>query len=234
MLPNLPLNVFVLFIATTFATLALFYWVLKNRTSNNPNSNLITGGIIAWLGLQAFLGKSLFYTKNLDQLPPRIAMLALPLLILTIILFTTKKGKAFIDSLPLLQITWLNIIRIPVEVGLYWLAIGKAVPELMTFAGRNFDIIGGLTAPFVAYFGIQKGMMSRNALLVWNMVMLGFLLQIIVSAIGSVPSPLQQFGFEQPNVAILHFPYNWLASFMAPLVLFGHLVSIRQLWKRKE
>jgi len=232
MLPDLPLKVYILFIATALATLALFYWVLKNRTPKTGNTNLILGGIIAWLSLQAYLGNSLFYTKNLDQMPPRAALLAAPLLILLILLFSTKKGRAFIDSLPLLQTTWLNVIRIPVEIGLYWLAIGKAMPELMTFAGRNFDIIGGLTAPFVAYFGIQKGMMSRNALLGWNIIMLGLLLQIIISAVGSAPSPFQQFGFEQPNVAILHFPYNWLASFMAPMVLFGHLVSIRQLLKK--
>lgn len=232
MLPDLPLKIYIIFIGTSFLTLAFFYWILKNRTSNNSNTNLIMGGIVLWLAFQAFLGNSLFYTKNLDQLPPRAALLAGPLFILFIILFSTKKGRAFIDSLPLLQTTWLNVIRIPVEIGLYWLALGKAVPELMTFAGRNFDIIGGLTAPFVAYFGIQKGMMSRNALLGWNILMLVFLLQIIISAIGSVPSPIQQFGFDQPNVAILYFPYNWLACFMAPIVLFGHLVSIRQLLKR--
>jgi hypothetical protein len=45
-------------------------------------------------------------------------------------------------------LTLLHIIRIPVELGLYWLFIYKAIPQLMTFEGRNFDILVGLTVPF--------------------------------------------------------------------------------------
>ena len=43
-------------------------------------------------------------------------------------------------------------MRVGVEVVLFWLFIKRVVPESMTFEGRNFDIISGITAPFVAYF----------------------------------------------------------------------------------
>lgn len=231
MLPGLPIQTFLIFILTTALTLGLFYWVLSNAKGKTFSRNHIILAVISWLFLQGILANSLFYTKNLDVLPPRFILVVFPIIVTIILVFTTKKGKAFADSLPLLQMTWLNIIRIPVEVGLYWLALDKAIPEIMTFAGRNFDIIGGVTAPFVAYFGIQKGMMSRKALLIWNIAMAGLLTNIVFTALLSAPTPLQQFGFDQPNLAVLHFPYIWLAAFMAPLVLFFHFVSIRQLWK---
>ncbi|HPI54806.1 MAG TPA: hypothetical protein PLU10_08945 [Chitinophagaceae bacterium] len=45
----------------------------------------------------------------------------------------------------------------------------------------------------------------------------------------SVPSPLQKLAFDQPNIALLYFPFSWLVSLIVALVLLGHLVSIRRL-----
>ncbi|TAH22438.1 MAG: hypothetical protein EAZ08_00730 [Cytophagales bacterium] len=49
--------------------------------------------------------------------------------------------------MPLKNLIYLNIVRIPVEIILFWLFVNKAIPELMTFEGRNLDIIAGITAP---------------------------------------------------------------------------------------
>ncbi|WP_233632635.1 hypothetical protein [Parapedobacter sp. ISTM3] len=74
----------------------------------------------------------------------------------TAVLFLTRTGKEFVDSLPIAGLTMINVVRIPVEVVLCWLFINGAVPEMMTFEGRNFDIIAGITAPLIAYFGVVK------------------------------------------------------------------------------
>jgi hypothetical protein len=37
------------------------------------------------------------------------------------------------------------------------------------------------------------------------------------------------FAFDQPNIAVLYFPFNWLPSCIVPLVLLSHLAAIRQL-----
>jgi uncharacterized membrane protein YhaH (DUF805 family) len=99
----------------------------------------------------------------------------------------------------------------------------------MTFEGRNFDIIAGITSPFIAHFGFTKGRLNRQIILLWNIICLGLLLNIVVNALLSAPSSLQKFAFDQPNIAIVHFPFSWLPTFIVPVVLFGHLVSIRQL-----
>jgi hypothetical protein len=138
------------------------------------------------------------------------------------------------DSLPLKLLTYLNVVRILVELVLYALFVFKAIPELMTFEGRNFDILAGISAPFVAYFGFTRLRIGRKALLAWNIICLGLLLNIVVNALLSAPSPVQRFAFEQPNIAILYFPFSWLPAFIVPVVLFGHLVSIRQLYRQNK
>ena len=133
------------------------------------------------------------------------------------------------DNLDLKILTILHVIRIPVEVVLFWLFIHKGVPELMTFEGRNFDILSGLTSPLVYYFGFIKKRLNNKSLILWNLACLALLFNIVLNAVFSAPSPFQKFAFDQPNIAVLHFPFVWLPAFVVPVVLLAHLVSIRQL-----
>ena len=66
-------------------------------------------------------------------------------------------------------------------------------------------------------------------MLVWHVLALALLLNIVTIAVLSLPTPFQQFGLDQPNWGVLHFPFNWLPAVVVPLVLFAHLVAIRRL-----
>lgn len=219
-----------LFAAISAATLFLFYRIASQSKTQPKLAMPIAIGLLLWLGLQAALTLQNVYNTSLEQLPPKLALLGIfPMLALLLWLFFSRAGKAWIDSLPLGALTWLHMIRIPVEIGLYHLFLEKAIPEIMTFEGRNFDILAGLSAPVAAYFGVARGQWSRQALLIWNLLCLGLLFNIVVHAVLAAPTPIQQFGFEQPNLAILNFPVSWLPTFIVPVVLFCQLAAIRQL-----
>jgi hypothetical protein len=235
MIPNLPIYVSVTFCLTVLATLLLFYRAVTKASieTTRKKAALVLIALTSWLVFQAVLTLNGVYKSGLSVGPPKIVLLGILPAILTISSLTaTSAGRRFMDSLPLTNITWLNTVRVVVEVVLYWLFLNKAVPELMTFEGRNFDIIAGITAPVVAYFGLTKGLFSRRLILVWNLICLALLLNIVVNSFLSAPTPLQQFAFDQPNIALSYFPFSWLPTFVVPVVLLGHIVSIRQLLKR--
>jgi hypothetical protein len=237
MLENLPAYIALIFGLTTVATLILFIWTIRSSANEvtRKTSTIIFIGLTIWLVIQAILPLNNVYNTDTNIFPPRIAQIGiLPTLLTIILLFVTAKGRQFIDSLPLKQLTYLHTVRIPVEIVLFWLFLNKAIPELMTFEGRNFDILAGITAPFFAYFGFTKRSISRNGILIWNFVCLGLLINIVVNALFSTPSPIQKFAFEQPNIAILNFPFSWLPAFIVPIVLFAHLTSIRQLLRKAD
>ena len=236
MIENLPAYISLVFGLTTAATLLLFYRAVQHSTVETirKKANVIFLGLTVWLMIQAALTLKNVYNSATTSIPPKIVLLGiLPAILMIVLLFATKKGRQFIDSLPLTDITYLNTVRIAVEVVLLWLFMHKAVPQLMTFEGRNFDILSGITAPFIAYFGLVKGKLGRNVILIWNFIALAFLANIAANALLSAPSPVQQFAFDQPNIAILHFPFSWLPTFIVPIILFGHLTSIRQLIRHK-
>jgi hypothetical protein len=237
MLQDLPVYISVSFAVITIATLLLLcYAVRRSRAPNAAKRSLkMLAAMVAWLLIQAILTVKNIYNTHTAMLPPKIMLLGIfPAMVLIIIVFITTWGRQFIDSLPLEIITLTNIVRIPVEIVLVLLCLHKGVPQLMTFEGRNFDIFSGITAPFVAWFGIAKGMMGRRWLLLWNCICLLLLANIVTIALLSAPLYIQLLAFDQPNIAILNFPFSWLPTFIVPVILFGHLVSIRQLVREKR
>jgi hypothetical protein len=110
----------------------------------------------------------------------------------------------------------------------------KFVPQLLTFEGRNFDIISGLTAPIIYYYGFVKNKLNPKLILTWNIACLLLLLNTVANAVLSTPFKFQLFAFDQPNVAVLNFPFNLLPSFIVPIVILSHLAFIRSYVKRKE
>ena len=223
---NLPTYISIIFILTTVLAIVLFY-----KAANNSTAVLLI--LLGWAIVQTALGLAKFYT-NTSTVPPRFIFLAAPAVLFIIFLFSINKGRHFIDGLNIKYLTILHVVRIPVEIVLLWLFLNKVVPQIMTFEGRNFDIAAGITAPIVYYFGFIKNKLSKKIILLWNFICLALLLNIVVIAVLSAPTALQQFGFTQPNIAILYFPFNLLPGVIVPLVLLSHLAAIRQLLNNKK
>jgi len=222
---HLPLYIPIVFIFTIILALYLFY---KSIVRYRP----FIGILIAWLLFQSILAIGGFYLET-QPLVPRFLFLILPPMVGLVLYFSLPKTRLFAGHLELKWLTLLHTLRIPVEMVLFWLYIQKTLPQIMTFEGRNPDILVGLTAPFIYYFGFIKNRLPLRTILIWNLISLGLLLNIVVIAILSMPLSIQQFGFDQPDIALFYFPFALLPGFMVPLVMFAHLFSIRQLLVRK-
>lgn len=212
-----------LFIVITVLTLWFFYKASKSKLS--------VFVLLAWIAVQGIVSQSNFYLET-SILPPRFLLLVVPPLLLVVVLFSTTKGREFIDGLDVTWLTWLHAVRVPVEITLYYLFVYELVPQIMTFEGRNFDILSGATAPVIAFLGYHRQKLNRQILLVWNFVCLALLANIVTTAVLSAPFPFQQLAFEQPNTGVFYFPFSWLPGFVVPMVLFSHLVCIRRLQKK--
>ncbi|TGM97202.1 hypothetical protein [Leptospira dzoumogneensis] len=224
---HLPPLVPIVFGSTVFAILGYFFSLVLGSRKNWIGSSLILLALAAWLALQGILSGTGFYLVT-DPFPPRFLCMVVPPVLFLVLLFIFPSSRTWMDQIPGENLTYLHLARIPVELVLYWLAMYGWVPISMTFAGWNFDILIGLTAPIAAYFILNKPTSSKNWILFWNIVGLLFLLNIVILGILSAPGPFQKLSFERPNTAVLQFPYVWLPSFIVPSVLFAHLVSIRR------
>lgn len=165
------------------------------------------------------LGKSTVARVLLALLPPVLVVAGLLL---------TTRGRSCLTGLRLEVLTLLHTIRIPVKVGLLAPYRHHIVPQLITFEGRNWDLLAGLSAPVVYYLVFQRRLLGDKLLLGWNLLCWGLVLTILFNALLSVPGPLQRFAFEQRNMTVLYFPFGWLPRCVVPLGLIAHAAAFCQ------
>lgn len=216
----------IIFIFITLITGLLLYYACNK-------SKWVLIICLLWLLIQGLIASSGFYHQT-KTIPPRFLLMVLPPILTILTLFYSNKAKQFLLEIDLKYLYAIHIIRIPVELVLYLLFIQKQVPEIMTFSGWNYDILSGISAIFVCYFGIIKKKIKVSYLLIWNFICLGFLINIVTIAVLSAPFPFQRLAFDQPNIAVLDFPINFLPAFVVPIVLFAHVVAIKRYFQNKQ
>jgi hypothetical protein len=230
MIESLPAYVNWIFAATTFLTV-IFYLFAIRQTGQHKVFLVLTAVVSAvLLVIHAGLALNNFYFAN--TIPPRFPLAPLPTIIILLILFFAFGRNNFSDK-SLQILTLLSTVRMPVELVLLWLYQDGQIPQLMTFEGRNFDILSGLTAPIVAWIAFRGGKTNRPLLIAWHFLAFGLLLNIVTTAILSLETPIQKFAFEQPNRGVLYFPFIWLPAIIVPIVFASHVISLWLLIKQK-
>ena len=223
MIENLPNWIDLTFIITCILTIGLFHF-------SNGKPKKLTLLIIVWSILQSILAYIGFYHIS-DSIPPRFGLVLIPATFLIIYGLLPKQQKWFFEKRETKISTFLHTVRLPVEIVLFGLYTHQMIPKLMTFEGRNYDILMGITAPIIGLL-FMKQIISKKALIVWNVGGLILVLFILFNGILSSELPFQQFGFEQPNRGINYFPFVLLPATIVPIVIWTHISDIIKL--RKE
>ncbi len=230
---DLPAYVSIVFILTTFTAVGFLVYAIKVVGTDKLPSRILIFILPLWIFFQAVLALGGFYQET-GSVPPRLMIFGVFPALLLIIGYFVFFRSSFVERLPLSVLTLLHVIRIPVEMVLYWLFIGGQVPEEMTFEGRNFDILSGILAPIVYLAAFRGNNTNRWLLIAFNLLGLVLLANIVGTAIMSFPSPMQTMAFDQPNRAVLYFPYIWLPSIVVPIVFFAHLAGSWRLWTLRD
>lgn len=191
---------------------------------------LIMGAVATvWLTITAVVAAN-GLLSDFSSRPPRILMVILPVLVGSFIIAFHPATRDFLRRVPPVLLVGAQAFRIIVELLLDALFKAGLIHATMTWHGRNFDILTGLTAPIIALLIIRLApRFSKSLAVIWNLAGLALLLNVAVPAILSTPSPFQVFHPNPPFILITQAPFVWLAAFFVPLALVLHLLSLRQL-----
>jgi len=226
---NIPSYVPGVFIAIVITVLSFIVYAIIQTASKKKSSSSLLPIIIlsAWIVMISSLAINNYFLDYSS--PPRLLFfLAGPLLCIALLLILPK-SRIFLLRMPLTTLHYIHIVRVPVEVVLWWLSIELLIPQEMTFEGKNLDIIAGISAPFAAVFMTGNQRKSRLVGVIWNLISPGLLMNIVVRAISLTPYFFSPRLTEIANTGIFHFPYILLPNFVVPIVLFSHVVSLYQL-----
>ncbi|MFT6865674.1 MAG: hypothetical protein ACJA08_000497 [Cyclobacteriaceae bacterium] len=225
---DIPHYVSIIFISCIVSAFSFLYYAVKQSDKKSNLPTIVLTLVCVWLFIMALATFNKFFL-DFESKPPRLMIFGFINLIIMIGLFSYKRTRDYIGRMPITTLTHIHIIRVPVEMVLWWLFLSNMVPEALTFEGANYDILSGITAPFAGIFLVGLRSKSKFAAIVWNLVTLGLLINIVIRAIMATPYFYDVLVFEQPNIAIFYFPYIYLPLFVVPVVLFAHLASLYQL-----
>ena len=213
------------------ASLVVFFLCIVAGTAGlfAAKSKALGVGMVGWLvatGLAGWLG----LVRDFQRLPPPMFVLLLVAVLLTVTTALSRVGSRLVAEAGIAWLVGVEAFRIAVEIFLDWGHRVNLVPVQMTFEGRNWDIVTGVSAAAIAWLAAKR-QAPRWLILLWNWVGLALLLNIVVIAVLSMPTPLRRFHNEPVNSFIAYFPYIWLPTFLVQLKLFGHLLVFR--WLRQ-
>lgn len=180
----------------------------------------------AWLAVTAFLAAR--GVVRFDTTPPTAMILLAISLGLALFLALSKIGGTIVERVPLAALVAVQSFRLPLELLMHRAYEEGLMPVQMSYSGRNFDIITGITAILVAFVASRWRIVAG-----WNVVGFLLLLNIMTVAMLSAPLPIRVFHNEPANVWVLRAPFIWLPVFFVPVALAGHLMVWRSLRRRR-
>jgi len=201
-----------LFLAITISCLVLFWLAVQYKLS-------VTVYII-W----SFIISSAAIAGFFVQFP---ASFALTLLGTVIIILSCYKLLAH-SKINMYLLLVIHILRIPVEYLLFALFKAKMLAREMTFIGWNYDLFFGITAFVFLITGIfYRKIFNFQIFRLWNIFGICSVLIVVILGILSSPIPIQTIAFDQPNIAMLQFPYALLPNVIVPLVILSHILLLK-------
>ena len=220
MTPDLPLYLSISFLLITAYVIFAF---VKSNNLKKTTLPIILGWsvlicILAYNGVYHYTEGDTYSTFPLVMAPPALFIIYL------------IRNKVYKNR----DVRWstaLHIVRFPVELLLFELAIRELLPMEMTFKGWNFDIIPGITSILLLLW-MQYGAVHKKLLLGWNILGLFFILFILTNGFLSQELLYKNFGYTVPNTAITYFPIILLGGVIVPIVIYTHISDIILLAKK--
>ncbi|MDB6054938.1 MAG: hypothetical protein JWN25_2461 [Verrucomicrobiales bacterium] len=183
--------------------------------------------MLAWLAMQGILaGKGFFETPH--SFPPRMGLIVIPMLAFLVWVARGKLPLTFAEACPGRYLVWFQAFRILVEVTIYKLTQAGLMPREMTFEGRNFDIISGVSAVAMGFVAKKSSVWALKSIISWNLVCAAILCVTVVTGVLSAPGPQRMLMTPIPNRAVLLFPFVYIPAFMVPLAFSLHILSVRK------
>ena len=188
--------------------------------------------MILWAALLSVLSYKGFFA-DFSKLPPRPALAILIPMPFVLFFAFSKPGTQILQMIPTQWLVFIQSFRIFVEVLIWFAFLANRLPVQMCFEGRNFDIITGLLALPAGYLLLKKKPYSNKIIIAFNVIGIVLLLNILIVAVLSMPTPIRYFMNEPSSKLVAQFPFILLPGALVPMAYSFHIFSLRQLFIKR-
>lgn len=180
-----------------------------------------------WIGITGVAGAR--GVLRFDGRPPTMVVLLLLVLVLAFGVALSPVGRRLALGIPVAALVGFQGFRVLVELAMHRAYSEGLMPVQMSYSGRNFDIVSGLTALAVgAWLATGERPAWRRVVFAWNSLGVILLINILAVALLSAPTRLRVFMNEPANIWVTRTPWVWLPAVMVLAAIIGHLLVYRR------
>src|SRR5262249_44285973 len=147
-----------------------------------------------------------------------------------LLMLPTHGTRHFLAVTPPERLIYLQSFRILMEIILWALSVQSRAPKLVTFEGRNIDILIGLTAIPVGWMVVERRQWPARGACSVDFILI--LANVVIHSHLALPTPYRAFVTEPSTAFLASFPYIWLPGFLVPFAFWLHAGSLVQLARR--
>ena len=122
--------------------------------------------------------------------------------------------RAFLSPINEYWFIYVQSYRVLREVIFLMLYRYQVIPDSLTFYGKNFDLLIGASAPFVAYYYSRQKKYAKEVAIVWNLA--GMVLQLNLFLMLLSADTFVDAGGKQYQILSRSFPFIWQPTFLIP------------------
>ena len=215
-------------LAALFLWAVIFSWRRSGASDAATKRAAVLVGLVTfgWMAITWIAARS-GLLREWDRRPPPFAFLVLGIVGLSALIAFSSVGQRLARFVPLWALVAAQAFRLPLELAMHAMSERGIMPGIMSYSGRNFDIVTGASAIVVALL-TASGLGGRRLVMVWNVLGLLLLTNVVIVAILATPA-IRYFGDEQLNVWVTYPPFVWLPAVLVLAALADHLVIFRAL-----
>jgi hypothetical protein len=157
-------------------------------------------------------------------------VLAAAVAVIGLALPLSRWGTVLLRGLPLWALVGYQVFRLPLELVMHRAYEEGLLPQQMTYSGRNFDIVSGITAGLLGAWLLWRPA-PRWVIAAWNALGLALLVNVVTIAILSTPV-FAAFGPDRLNTLVTYPPFVWLPAVLVVAAFAGHVLVWR--WLREQ
>jgi hypothetical protein len=186
--------------------------------------------LVGWFLVAVALAVLGTYRAAADGLPTIEFGIAMPILIGALAVWRLPGLSRVIDAIPRQWVIGVQIYRVE-GVTFLVLYASNLLPGLFAIPAGVGDVLIGLLALRIAITVNRSQRISARTVLLWNFSGILDLIVALTTGFLTSPSVFQRFSLDRPNLLISAFPLVLIPTFLVPLAILLHVVSLTQLWR---
>ena len=187
-----------------------------------------TAVLAGWFAIALALALGGVYSAATSRIPTIQFGIAIPVLIGCLMIWRWPALSRLINAVPR---EWVIAIQFYRVEGVVFLSLYAAhlLPGVFALPAGLGDVAVGLLAAAIGIGATGGRQLNSRTVLRWNLLGIADLIVALTTGFLTTPSAFQKFAFDHPNELISMFPLVLIPTFLVPLAILLHIISLIQL-----